>query len=309
MPNGKWMRILSENEVAADLAAMAARLEASGDYRVLRRLAPRRQIEPHDGSPTRLGIFLDVETTGLDPAHDEIIELAMAPFTYGLDGRIFEVGEPFSRLREPSKPIPPHITNITGIDDAMVAGHAIDPAEISAFVAPAALVVAHNASFDRKFLERYCETFSTKPWACSMTQVDWAAEGHEGVKLAYLATSSGFFYERHRALHDCFAAIELLANTQPQSGVRAFAQLLERAWRATWRVWAENSPYDLKDVLKARGYRWNGEASGGPRAWYVDVEDDQKEAELAFLKSEIYQRDIELLVRRIDAHDRFSDRC
>ncbi|MCX7584894.1 3'-5' exonuclease [Phenylobacterium sp. 58.2.17] len=301
--------ILIKTEAAADLTAMAARLEASGDYRVLRRLAPRRQIEPHDGSPTRLGIFLDVETTGLDPLHDEIIELAMAPFTYGLDGKIFDVGEPFSRLREPSKPIPPQITKLTGIDDAMVAGHAIDPAEVSRFVAPAALVVAHNASFDRRFLERFCETFSTKPWACSMSQVDWVAEGHEGVKLAYLAMSSGFFYERHRALNDCFAAIELLANVQPASGERAFAQLLERARQATWRIWAENSPFDLKDILKARGYRWNGEASGGPRAWYVDVEDGEKEAELAFLKAEIYQRDIELLVRRIDAYDRFSDRC
>lgn len=163
--HAKWQMdaILIENEAAADLTAMAARLEASGDYRVLRRLAPRRQIEPQDGSPTRLGIFLDVETTGLDPLHDEIIELAMAPFTYGLDGKIFDVGEPFSRLREPSKPIPPQITKLTGIDDAMVAGHAIDPAEVSRFVAPAALVVAHNANFDRRFLERFCETFSTKP--------------------------------------------------------------------------------------------------------------------------------------------------
>jgi DNA polymerase III epsilon subunit-like protein len=46
--------------------------------------------------------------------------------------------------------------------------------------APARLVVAHNAAFDRKFLERPCETFSTKPWACSISQINWAAEGYEG---------------------------------------------------------------------------------------------------------------------------------
>lgn len=300
---------MTDLEPKADLAAMAAILEASDDYRVLRRLSPRRQIEPRDGSPTRLGIFLDVETTGLDPARDEIIELAMAPFTYGLDGRIFEIGETYSRLREPTKPIPPEVTQITGIDDAMVLGHAIDPAEVGAFVAPAALVVAHNASFDRRFLERFCETFTTKPWACSMSQIDWVAEGHEGVKLAYLAMGSGFFYERHRALHDCLAGIELLSGLQPKSGERALAQLLARARQTTWRIWAENSPFDLKDVLKARGYRWNAETSGGPRAWYIDVEEAQKEAELSFLTAEIYRREIELLVKRIDAHDRFSDRC
>ena len=141
-----------------------------------------------------------------------------------------------------------------------------------------------------------------------MSQVDWVAEGHEGVKLAYLVMSSGFFYERHRALNDCFAAIELLANVQPASGERAFAQLLERARQATWRIWAENSPFDLKDILKARGYRWNGEDNPNPRAWYIDVDDGLQAEEIAFLRKEIYLRDVELLVREITAFNRFSDR-
>ncbi len=291
------------------LDAMAVALEETGDYRVLRRLAPPRSSPPPNGVPTRLGLFVDVETTGLDPVRDEIIELAMAPFTYGLDGQIFGIGQPFNRLRQPSKPIPPEITALTGIDDALVAGQSIDPAEVSAFAAPAALVIAHNASFDRRFLERVCDTFTTKPWACSMTQIDWAREGHEGVKLGYLANTAGFFYDRHRAIHDCLAAIELLARPLPRTGTLAMARLLDEARKPTWRIWAENSPFDLKDVLKARGYRWNAEGNGSPRAWYIDVVDAAREAELAFLKAEIYQREIDLLVRQIDAHDRFSDRC
>lgn len=291
------------------LKEMAAALEASGDYRVLRRLAPRAAVDPPEGLRTRLGLFVDVETTGLDPARDEIIELAMVPFTYGLDGTIYAVGEAFNELQQPSVPIPPEITAITGIDDAMVAGRSIDPAAVAHFAAPAALVIAHHAAFDRRFLERFCDVFTTKPWACSMSQVDWAAEGHEGVKLSYLASGAGFFYERHRAVHDCLAAIELLGMPLPRSGASALGQLLERARMPNWRIWAENSPFDLKDMLKARGYRWNGDDNGMPRAWYIDVEDEQKEAELAFLRSEVYQREIELLVRRIDAYDRFSDRC
>lgn len=288
---------------------MAATLDASGDYRVLRRLSLRQSIEPSDGSPTRLGLFVDVETTGLDPARDEIIELAMVPFTYSLDGRIFEVGEAFSRLREPARPISAEITKITGITDAMVQGQSISPEEVAHFVGPAALVIAHNAAFDRKFLERFCETFSTKAWACSMSQIDWTEQGHEGAKLSYLALSSGFFYDQHRALNDCHAAIELLATLSFVTGERPLKQLLERARQVSWRIWAENSPFELKDVLKARGYRWNAEGSATPRAWYVDVEDSQKAAELAFLADEIYQREIDLTVRRIDAYDRFSDRC
>jgi DNA polymerase-3 subunit epsilon len=288
---------------------MATTLETSGAYRVLRRLAPRVPIEPPAGVVTRQGLFVDTETTGLDPTRDEIIELAMVPFTYGSDGQIYCVGEPFQQLRQPSKPIPPEVTAITGIDDAMVAGHRMNLDDISRFAAPASLVVAHNAAFDRKFLERLCEMFNTKPWACSMSQVDWAAEGYEGTKLSYLACGAGFFYERHRAVQDCLAGIELLARVHLRSGRTGLAQLLERARAPSYRIWAENSPFDLKDLLNARGYRWNGEGSGAPRAWYIDVNEAERDAEIAFLKAEIYRGEIELLVKRIDAYDRFSERC
>lgn len=294
---------------ATDLEAMAETLERSGAYRALRQLTPLAAREPPAGVRTRLGLFVDTETTGLDHARDEIIELAMVPFTYGVDGEIYAVGEPFQQLRQPSKPIPPEITAITGIDAAMVEGKSIDPDAVASFAAPAALVVAHNAAFDRKFLERYSDVFNTKPWACSMSEIDWAGEGFEGTKLAYLAAGAGFFYERHRATHDCMAAIELLARNHPNSGRTGLAQLLERARTPSWRIWAENSPFDLKDVLKARGYRWNGEGSTSPRAWFIDVVETAREAEEAFLKAEIYRGEIDLLVRRIDAYDRFSDRC
>lgn len=292
-----------------DLELMASTLEASGRYRVLRKLESRRVLAMPDGSPTRLGIFLDLETTGLDPAKDEIIEIAMVPFTYALDGRIFEIHEPFQRLRQPSSPIPANITTLTGIDDTMVAGLSIDPAEVDAFAAPAALIVAHNAGFDRTFAERFCGAFSTKPWACSWSQVPWTEEGFEGGKLRYLAIECGFYFDGHRAADDCIAALEVLARPLPRSGVTALARLLESARKPTCRIWAENSPFDFKDVLKARGYRWNGDANGRPRSWYVDVDEDRLEDELAYLRNEIYQYEASIPVDRFGAHDRFSDRC
>ena len=290
------------------LEAMAQALEASGDYRVIRRLKSRLGEIPPPGVPVRNGLVVDVETTGLDPRRHEIIELAMTPFSYGLDGAVFMVGESFQALRQPSEPISPEITAVTGITNAMVEGQVIDLEAVARFVAPASLVIAHNAAFDRRFLERFSDVFSTKPWACSLSQVDWAAEGYEGVKLAYLAQAAGFFYDRHRAMHDCLATVELLASTLPRSGVTGLSRLLEAARMPTWRIWAENSPYDLKEVLKARGYRWNGDGGPAPRAWYIDVLDGQHETELHFLRTEIYRREVELMVRRVDAHDRFSDR-
>lgn len=142
-----------------------------------------------------------------------------------------------------------------------------------------------------------------------MNQVDWQAEGFEGAKLAYLSMEAGFFYDRHRAANDCLAAIELLARRLPVSGGLALSQLLERARRPSWRIWAEQAPYDLKDHLKARGYRWNGEGTPNPKAWCIDVEEDLKGVELDYLRTEIYQRDIELFVQKVFAYELFSDRA
>jgi DNA polymerase-3 subunit epsilon len=214
---------------------MAAQLEVTGNYRVLRRLAPHRAVTPEAGEVVRQGLFVDVETTGLDPVTDEIIELAMVPFTYTQDGRLLSTSVPFQSFRQPRKPIPAEVTALTGINDAMVAGASIRPEDVTSFVAPASFVVAHNASFDRRFLERFCDVFTTKAWGCSMSQVDWASAGFDGVKLAYLAGAAGFFYDRHRAVHDCHAAIELLARAHAGSERPALAQLLERP--GTWTCW------------------------------------------------------------------------
>jgi DNA polymerase III subunit epsilon len=292
------------------LERMAARLEASGDYRILRRLEPRQQYHAPDGTQTRRGIFLDVETTGLDPATDEIVELAMVPFDFASDGRIFAVHEPFSRFRDPGRPIPAAVTALTGITDAMVVGESIDAAEIEAFLGPAALVIAHNAGFDRRFVEKLCGAFVTLPWACSWAEVPWTDEGFDGAELGHLATAQGFFHDGHRAVHDCHAGIEILARTLPRSGRIAMGVLLESARQPRWRIWAVRAPFERKDSLKRRGDRWCDGADGRARAWNVDVADHALESELAFLRREIYRRDdVDIDAQRISAFERYSGRA
>ncbi|WP_194391052.1 hypothetical protein [Bradyrhizobium sp. CCBAU 51765] len=64
-----------------------------------------------------------------------------------------------------------------------------------------------------------------------------------------------------------------------------------------------------KRVLKRRGYRWSDGSDGRPKAWYVDITEDQLETESEFLRSEIYrQPDAEILSRRMTTYDRYSDR-
>ena len=83
----------------------------------------------------------------------------------------------------------------------------------------------------------------------------------------------GFFYERHRAVNDCLAAIEILGQSLPKSGTPVLTNLLNNARKTTWRIWAENSPYETKDILKARGYRWVNDTTKQIKGWYIDIAD------------------------------------
>ena len=64
----------------------------------------------------------------------------------------------------------------------------------------------------------------------------------------------------------------------------------------------------VKDRLKQRGYRWNGDGGASPRAWCADVDEHAREGEIAYLREEIYRREVEPPMRPLSAYDRFSDR-
>ncbi|WP_366145835.1 3'-5' exonuclease [Bradyrhizobium sp.] len=286
---------------------MARRLEASGRYRILRRIEWPNQPRSAVDCSTRRGIFLDVETTGLDVELDEIIELAMVPFDYDVEGVIQSILPPFSALRDPGRPIPASVTALTGLTEEMVAGRSIEADDVRRFISQAAVVVAHNASFDRRFCERLCDAFVNLPWACSLTEVPWREEGFEGSRLTHLANGHGLFFDGHRAVHDCLAGIEILTRPLPLSGRTGLAVLLDSARKPRWRIWATGAPYELRETLKRRGYRWNDGSDGRPRSWHADVCDEQ--GELEFLCAEIYRTsDAEILSKRVTAFDRFSCR-
>ena len=111
---------------------------------------------------------LDFETTGLSPAlGDRPTEVAIALVEQG------RIVERFQSLMNPGRPIPAFVTQLTGISNDMVA-RAPSVAEVmreAARFVGALPVVAHNASFDRKFwvaeLQRLSLT-SDSPFACTM---------------------------------------------------------------------------------------------------------------------------------------------
>ena len=110
----------SQNEEPEDLAR---RLEATGNYKILRRLSPQQPVATLAGSIGKVGLIVDFETTGLDACKDEIIEIAMVKFLYASSHQVTGVNGLFQAFNQPAATIPPEIVELTGITDAMVAGH------------------------------------------------------------------------------------------------------------------------------------------------------------------------------------------
>lgn len=203
----------------------------------------------------KLGVVLKTEMTGLDHATHEVVELGMVAFTFD-DGGVRDVVGVFSALREPSHPITSHITRITGIDADMVRGQVLDLDAVERFVEPADPVIAHNATFDRPFCEKLAPGFDMKPWACSVSEIDWTSLGFEGTKLGYLVWQAGLFHNGHRAVDDVLAP---------------FPRLLASTGRDRLRVHAIGFPFHTKEVLKARGYRWWDGSDGRANRQMGDV--------------------------------------
>jgi DNA polymerase-3 subunit epsilon len=254
---------------------------------------------------------LDTETTGLDWRAESIIELAMLAVDVDLQtGQPVGEVEVYEDFEDPGRPIPPEITKLTGIASKDVKGQKLNETRIKDMVSRADLIVAHNAGFDRPFVENRLEVFEHKAWACSFAGIDWKAQGLGSAKLEFLCSELGWFYDAHRAQVDCHALLRVLssalkthADAEPLTGLQ---QLFKSAENARTIVKAFGSPFETKDKLKARGYRWDAEA----RVWYTAVKSaGALDTEAEWLKVQVYGgRSARIGLETQDALVQFSSR-
>ena len=248
--------------------------------------------------------FLDTETTGVNRVNDKIIELALKVVTFEKSsGMIVSIDQVYESFNDPGEEISQEITMLTGISNEMIQAQSIDWSMVDTILKDADIVVAHNASFDRAFVEKHSSVSPNKIWAFSINDIDWLSRGFSSFKQELLCYWHGFYFEAHRAMNDVDALIHLL--THPSYDIdRPVLELIENSQKPTYVIFATNFNYDpvKKDIVKANKYRWNAE----DRVWYKTVSFDDLDKEKDWLTVAIYDFIFEGRVEEINLNDKYK---
>lgn len=165
---------------------------------------PKKRSEP---GATGVAGCIDVETTGLYPGFDEIIELALVLFSYDRQG-ITGIIDSYCGLREPLVEISSGAFRVHGLTKEDLQGERLDLERIKDMIDRADFLVAHNAAFDRGFVSKIIPAVKRKPWFCSMSGVSWRG----GRSLQALLDRHGIVPDQaHRALADVEGVLALLS--------------------------------------------------------------------------------------------------
>lgn len=153
--------------------------------------------------------IVDIETTGGSPKNSKITEIAI----YKHDGT--DIVDEYVSLINPEMPIPPFITQLTGISDEMVrsAPRFFEIAKDIVEFTSDCVFVAHNVGFDYGVLRTEFRTLGydyRRPHLCTVRASRYVLPGHKSYSLGKLTKSLGIkITARHRAGGDAFATAQL----------------------------------------------------------------------------------------------------
>ncbi|ADU27151.1 PolC-type DNA polymerase III [Ethanoligenens harbinense] len=168
-------------------------------------------------------VAFDLETTGLNRENDRITEIGAVRIRNG------EIGERFDLFVNPHKPIPPRITELTGITDDMVKDAAEEDEALRQFFAFCgdAVLVAHNAEFDTGFCRAAAARCGMEFPYTYMDSIPLCRTVLPGLKNYKLDTVAGGLhlppFNHHRASDDAFVLgqilVQVLDMLREQKGV------------------------------------------------------------------------------------------
>ena len=198
-------------------------------------------------------IALDVETTGLDPAKDRLLEIGAVKVTGGV------ICETYSTLIDTKFPVPPRIQELTGITDEMRKTGKEAEAAMKEFLEfrGELPVVGHNIPFDFGFLKQTAFQTGRSFEAYGLDTLKIARQLLPGMPSRTLTALCGHYKidpgDAHRALSDAKAAHELLCCLWEEFGEQApeAFELKELVYTAKKQSPITNSQKGyLKDLVK-----------------------------------------------------------
>lgn len=169
-------------------------------------------VTSHKGTPMNLGHWsvIDIETTGINPGVDEIIDLGFLQF----EGT--KLVRKFSSLVRPHHEISPFISKLTGITNKMLSlAPPWEKVEIDLVTLESHSLIAHNARFEESYLKRYFDDLPEhqprESFQDSMFYLALLKPEAEALNLEYFITLLGIAErEEHRGLSDSIDLLKVL---------------------------------------------------------------------------------------------------
>ena len=174
-------------------------------------------------------VIFDTETTGLEPASAELTEIG------GFKVVKNDISSIYSSLIKTEKPIPPEITKLTGIDDALVKDFPPAKEVLEKFLEfiGDSILIAHNADFDMSFLRHNVKKFLNKEInndvVCTVKLSRFLLPTLTNHKLHTVGQHFGLKVEnRHRAIGDVELTFQIWKKFIPllqEQGIKSKADL------------------------------------------------------------------------------------
>jgi DNA polymerase-3 subunit epsilon len=227
-------------ELLAQATAGDSRVVCSGAIVTLAGARPDPTLEEAEF------VVFDLETTGLSAARNRICEVGAVRV------RELEIVDSFQSLVNPRVPLPPPVARLTGLREQELRRAPPVSSVVARFLrfSGDALLVAHNARFDQRFLERQLQWHETRrlaePPLCTAALARRLLEGR--VRKVSLASLAHFFgvptRPCHRALPDAEATAQVLIHLvglAQEIGARRLSELRALAAPRKRRVYGKRS--------------------------------------------------------------------
>lgn len=217
-------------------------------------------------APTTL-LILDTETTGLDPASAQCIELGAVLFHVPTRAVLSQVSFLMPALANPAQ----HVNGIPAAVSRLPQPWQAGLAHFQALLEACDAVLAHNAAFDAQWFGSDPLPPISKPWICSMDDIHWPAERQlrASPSVRDLALAYGVpVWAAHRALTDCTYLVQVLERCSDLEDLLLAALEPRQLFRATLS-------YAERHRAKEAGFRWNDPVRG---AWSRRLSEREAEA-------------------------------